>query len=417
MVYRDPNKEKAYQDKKENQLTLKSETVTTMRKQTYNIISHEGGGLRKVDIIRRDRRPAPTATNVVSNLPLSDHEHAPLLYDEEYTLTRFRPPTERAKTTIAKPREFNIISNNYCKDHERRRYEDHENLRVKLADKYWKTHDYDLVKARYFDSEKESTLKEQSETLKYAHGRAQEARLPPSLKYADGKSFNIITNDISDAEGLHASMTVTNRSVNRMNKMEKESVIKDERELRAALEEKLRMNKISFKNWETTIDRGYNVVTNEPVVSSPAPLPNRPATMWARLSMPANNNSLHDSINAQSQNFQINSNRLPSVNQSNNVNRAEEDSSRSTSRVRNLSGQGSRYSSSTSDLHENTNAFNFSKPATALGTERSSTTKGVPSLNLAKTNYGEPVSYSEPPKGAPSLTIPIVRTGGGLSSY
>lgn len=387
MQYRDSSREELYQTRKTLMLDTKADNVATMKQKTFNIVSHQGGGPRRVESRKTDYRPARPC-HPISNLDNQDHQQAPTVYNEDYALTKFRPNTVRAATSLGAQRDFNVVSNEYVSNHATRRLEDFDKLKSHLLEKYWDTHDYDMIKGRYYSPQKERQYKEQAATLTRAHGMAQEERLPPSIKYADGNSYNILTHECDDEERLKVTMTMANRSMNRMKKMEKEAIMVEECNMRASVQEKLKMNKISFKHWENHMDRGFNFITNEPVSNPPAPLPSRPATMWARLTA----SSVDGPIGLEGTTAPTGS-RFPALHT------ASEDG-RGSAKVRNLSGTGPRLFAQTTKETART---------ARVGT-------AVPSLNLSTTEFAEPVAYKEPTKGAPGMAVEIVRTG-GLSAH
>eukprot|EP01031_Cornospumella_fuschlensis_P033409 gene33409-40416_t len=417
MAYRDPVREEFYQSQKEATIKKKVDFVNTMRAEKYDIVGHFGPP-RKIDTMKREYIP-PRPTHILTNLQYEDHINAPLLDDGTYTLTKFRPSTVRAKTSIAQTREFNVISNEYKVDHDRRRLEDFEKLKTHLLKKYWDHHDYDMIKGRFYSPEKQKMYEEHLETIKSVQGAAQMERLPPSLKYSDGNSYNLLTHDVYDQEKLNSTLTVTNRSLNRVKKLQKEAEQKSKGEQEAQAKQQLHMNRIKFQRWEQQVDRGYNFITNQVVQEAPAPLPSRPATMWARLTTHSDN--YQDPLSAanvtQSLDSGLNQSKKGPFAGTRQVSDGPGGTVVPSARVRNLSGSGPMYVSTSLPAMNPDSARGPASTRKNMETSQIRSSK-IPSLDLSKAEFAEPVSYKEPSKGAPpGLAIPIVRTGGLLSSH
>lgn len=415
MAYRDPVREDFYQKQKEDTVKKRVDFVNTMRSEKYDIVGHFGPP-RKIDTMKREFVP-PRPTHILTNLQYEDHINAPLLDDGTYTLTKFRPNTVRAKTSIAHSREFNVISNEYKVDHDRRRLEDFEKLKTHLLKKYWDNHDYDMIKGKFYSPEKQKLYEHHLETIKSVQGTAQMERLPPSLKYSDGNSYNVLTHDVYDEEKLNSTLTVTNRSLNRIKKLQKEAEQKARGEGEAKVKEELHMNRIKFQRWEQQVDRGYNFITNQVVHEVPAPLPSRPATMWARLTTHSEN--YHDDLAGHnvSQSVDTGLGKRGPFAGTQQLPGGQAGTVVPSARVRNLSGSGPMYVSTSLPAMNPDSARAPASTRKNMETSQIRSSK-IPSLDLSKAEFAESVSYQEPSKGAPpGLAIPIVRTGGLLSSH
>ena len=73
---------------------------------TFNIVNHEGPP-RKIDLMPRVTKEmkASRSYNMLTNSPHSAHDATPTLYDEEYALAKFVPPTYRVKTGKGQSRQ------------------------------------------------------------------------------------------------------------------------------------------------------------------------------------------------------------------------------------------------------------------------------------------------------------------------
>jgi hypothetical protein len=243
-----------------------------------------------------------------------------------------------------------------------------------------------------------------------------------------------VNHEVYDEARLQATMTMDQRSLNRMKKREKEADQKRRGEQESMDQQIQNINRIKFGRWETEIDRKYNPIKNEVELDRQAPLPERPATMWARLT--ANNNSFeampHSHTAANTMNFTLAQSRYQekfpgyfkeSIGPNAFTNSVEMgskfDMSNSidpftrtgTGRPRDLSGAGLATGRQTSHGEFTSRQTGRQKPSmTSTSYARTQSTPTlIPALDVSKVDYGEPVSYQVPSSG---LNIPIVRTSG-----
>ena len=55
-----------------------------------------------------------------------------------------------------KVKDYNIVSNKYWKEHDRKQARDEKEVKDKLEELFWKNHDFDYVKCKYINPEKEN---------------------------------------------------------------------------------------------------------------------------------------------------------------------------------------------------------------------------------------------------------------------
>lgn len=451
MQFRNPEKEKALQDSELSQTFSKLNSTQELKKKQFNIISHEGPP-RKIDLIPRipKEKFGSRPFHVLSNLSHNGHETVSLYYDEDYNMSNYakedsKPSTTTMTTTttatightrskpLIKKREFNIVSNQYFENADNKLENEYNRLKNRVVDKYWETHNYDIIKGKYYDLQKERNFQDQKDILRTIQGKSQELNYPPSIQYSEGHSYNIINNDLYDDLKLQVTMTTQNRTLNRMTRDLTEARLKEETEEQAEINNQRKLNKISFKRWESEIDRGYHPIKNEVITNPPLPVPSRPADMWSRLnSNNANNINSHNGIatapgmlqqqsstnplfpvkatwlssnTAAEENTNTNTNHKPFVGGNSATNHsARYGSDTGRSDMSNLSSVSGRMTSARE-------GYNYNNK-----TNRSGSHLAVPSLNMARAETGEPVKYNIPPNAPPGMAISMVRTG-GLSSY
>lgn len=81
--------------------------------------------------------------------------------------------------------------------HEERMVEEQRFLRETAEEKYRRTHNYNIIAGTYYDQNKERKFVDAREKLGVMQGRAQQYRLPPSIRYGEGNDYNIINQQVT----------------------------------------------------------------------------------------------------------------------------------------------------------------------------------------------------------------------------
>jgi len=100
----------------------------------------------------------------------------------------------------------------FLEKHEERMAEEQKFLRETAEEKYRRTHDYNIIAGTYYDQNKEENFVESREKLGAMQGRAQQYRLPPSIRYGEGNDYNIISQQVCrrlDSSGLTKEVQTT----------------------------------------------------------------------------------------------------------------------------------------------------------------------------------------------------------------
>lgn len=416
---------------KENAKIARVHEATTS---TFNFISHQGPP-RVIDTIPKERKTEgvpPRGYNFVTNLSDRDHLNAPTLYDEAYVIKRAGKPKEK-RDIVGNGREFSIINNNFTEDHDRKKMKEYERFKSHTLEKYWATHDYDPVRGKFYDAEKEQRYREQRQMLSDIRGTAQMLKLAPSAQYSEGNCYDIVNHSIHDDGKVTVSNTVADRSLHRMKRVQKEIAAREEGNVKQEKDEVKKLNRVSYKRWENTIDRGYDFLKNSVTpADAPHPLPPRPVSMWAKLQTADNvtialsdvsgsnlgsgRSSTAHAYSSNQRDGSIESPYLPQRLVPLGTTRAATSVPASRAPVpvsvpapvqtSALGNQSFRPNNSIGEL------------STARSTARgdASRPRPVPSLDLTRAEPPEKVSYVEPAFGAKGLSVPMVRTG-GLSAF
>lgn len=75
-------------------------------------------------------------------------------------------------------KDYNIVSNKYLEHHDNKVAADEQILRAEAAQKFWKTHEFDIVNCKYYDDVKEDKYKVVKLEEMKIHGKDQVKKLP-----------------------------------------------------------------------------------------------------------------------------------------------------------------------------------------------------------------------------------------------
>ena len=378
MKWRNPEKEQALINKKKEQLDLKLKTVSEMRSNKFNFITHEGPPRQ------RDLWDLPPASlpfggrerHLISGLSLDGHKNCPTLYDHDYCSQNQKP-----KIGLKKPenrREFDVTTNRFIKNNDEKQKEEYQDMKNHVLKKYWKTHDYDIIKGIFLEPDKEAHFLQTREVISQVQGMSQLARLPPSVLFSDGNTYNILSHKVIDQQRLNTSSELLIREQNRCKGLQIQAKQQEVGKIIYDRNEERKMNRIKFNRWEKQIDRDYDIIKNNNEVYEP--VPTRPASVWDRVQAPTpSNNNIND-----------NNERDPKI----------------------LTPQSQRGKLTNRDLSTTRTSTKDNTRASTSNVSR------VPYLDLNQTQFGSSVSYVEPKEGSASFPVQInaIRTGSGLNT-
>ena len=426
MKYSDPQRDALSTTIRDEKLLTRKQAEEDTLKNKYNIVTHTGPP-RKYDtmIATKPEVAPPRKYNFFSNMLLEDHYRAPTLYTDDYAIPRAGKP-KQPRPAVNRG-EYNIINNYFFDNHDEKIIKEYERFKGNTIDRYWNTHDYDLIRGKFYDADKEQRFLEQRGVLTKVHGSAKNNKIPAAIRYSDGSAYDIVNHTVHDDLQLEFASTVADRKLHRMCKVEMDEKLKQEGELKHEEADKARLARIRFKRWEEGLDRGYDIVLNTLHSDNTAqPLPKKDLLLWDKLNA---NVRKHDSLNSSTTlgNSSSNSNQ-PMV----------------TGRIRNLAGTGPAYTADNRDRADLSGAAgnnsqympplsapvsfnNNNKPsqqpnraasASVMNPAASSnrTPSHIPSLDLSRAEAPEVVKYIEPKSGPNSMPVQMVRTG-GLSAY
>lgn len=124
---------------------------------------------------------------------------------------------------------------------------------------------------------------------------------PVSLSHSEGKTYDILNYKIFDAERLkNGPMHDDIRAFNRMKRDPMESSFQLTGDISAQQAEEKSLKRISYKRWERTHDRGYDMVNNTLYNSESQHKPSslRSLSEWKQLEPSASNQTMNTTISA-----------------------------------------------------------------------------------------------------------------------
>ena len=177
MKYRDPEKEESLKASKLAELRKLSTDYSESSKLKYNIVTNTGP--RKVITNPEKIELHSRNWNFINHLPKDQQPKAPIIYDESFnkSFTRTNPPPT---SLISKNhREFSILNNKFIEDHDIKESTEKDILKQRIIDKYWSTHDYDPIRGKYMDPEKEEGFIYERNFKQSVHGLDQFSKIAP----------------------------------------------------------------------------------------------------------------------------------------------------------------------------------------------------------------------------------------------
>jgi len=206
--------------------------------------------------------------NIISNLPFQQHF---------YTAPDQRPVEKKIvekqrEITTTGLRDYNIITNRYLELHEDKTKTDKMIEKCELAEKYWKTHNYDPVSGQFYDPIKEEEFlvycslfncDRKRDTEAKVHGKNEVYKLPISVQ-KEGLLYNPINMKIEDRERLEERELRERRKKKRYELrygLEHDMRTRGIEEYERTIQQ--RIQRMNYKRYVDYIDRGFDILTNK----------------------------------------------------------------------------------------------------------------------------------------------------------
>ncbi|KAJ1632504.1 hypothetical protein T492DRAFT_988232 [Pavlovales sp. CCMP2436] len=215
---------------------------------------------------KREQRLAQAADslaqyNILSGLSVEEHHWAPPQHRPVVP-----PPREdnKLRSITQQPREYNVLTNEYKRDHARKTGEEQERTRRVAAERFWATHDMNIMTSKFYDPEKETHFQIVKQAVKAEQPLKQFKKLPSSYQQGEGFVYSIINFSVQNPELYARFEEKEQRSLDSKQAVwGHEAQIKERATGRALVEGTRTLNRISHKRYEDSTSHGYDIVTNK----------------------------------------------------------------------------------------------------------------------------------------------------------
>lgn len=154
-----------------------------------------------------------------------------------------------------------------------RRYHENHDAKTQVDDakrkdiaaiKYYKTRSFDPVRITFVDEQREVTFAQAREQEQLAHGKDRVLTLPPREQFSEGRLYNILNQQVINAEKIGAVSEKDQRALNKMQKTAFEAKMRVLGDEARAKETTLCLNRYAHERNAQTYVHGYDPITNEP---------------------------------------------------------------------------------------------------------------------------------------------------------
>ncbi|CAM9251703.1 unnamed protein product [Ectocarpus fasciculatus] len=271
--------------------------------QNYDIVTHSTflSGKQASELAPRPSRHPDTRTSydILNHVPKEKAHSVALIYPDgegPEVLPQKVVTVEGGKKPHSHlRRDVDVLSNRrvhfpaFLEKHEERMVEEKRFLRETAEEKYRRTHDYNIIAGAFYDQDKERKFVNSRDKLLTMQGRAQQYRLPPSIRYGEGNGYNIINQQPKKTVVDMTSASVQDRGLSKRTRGREtyEDNIR-QHERAAAASEQRTLNRPSHMRHVEVLRTGHNVISNRDFAGRegkppPQPRAKPPMPVWDRL--------------------------------------------------------------------------------------------------------------------------------------
>ncbi|DBA00461.1 TPA: hypothetical protein N0F65_002704 [Lagenidium giganteum] len=160
-------------------------------------------------------------------------------------------------------RDFNILTNKFHDRHDERFEAEHAHAKDVAAVKFFKTHDYDAVRGRYFDDSKEIEFVDKRKAEQQAHGKDRVFSLPPREQFSEGRLYNILNQQVINPDKLDTVKEKSQRALNKIQKTAFEQRMRQLGEFEMNRTEELCLNRFANQRQAQMYIHGYDPISNQ----------------------------------------------------------------------------------------------------------------------------------------------------------
>ena len=196
--------------------------------------------------------------NILSNQNLKNHhfdkpENRP---NKPSTSPKYKPQLKQVWTF----KDYDIISNKYNENHEKKLETNELTFKMESAKKYWRNHDFDSIVGKFYDQEKENKYQTDYQNKAKIWGKEQVLKLPKKVR-EEGLLYNPVNKKVLDQERLEAhdlKMKNKKKRYEKKNQIEEYFLKKDI--YQTEINEKRKNNKKCYEYYREEDNRGYDIL-------------------------------------------------------------------------------------------------------------------------------------------------------------
>lgn len=187
--------------------------------------------------------------------------------DHHYDAPDKRPECAEFKVNVKENlnknfKDYNIVSNKYLEHHDTKVQTDEQILKAEAAQRYWKTHDFDPINAKYYDDKKETTFVNKRDEEAKIHGHDQVKKLPITVQN-EGLMYNPVNMKIEDERRLYErDLREKNKKARYEVRYDVESTVRKEGLAEQDRLDQMSLGKVSGLRFKEETQRGYDILTN-----------------------------------------------------------------------------------------------------------------------------------------------------------
>jgi len=238
--------------------------------------------------------------NIISTLSFEQHHWAkPELRPKETV----DDPNANFSSKFIGRQPYNIVSNTFLADHEKKMIEERDENRFKAVKAFWKTHTYDPIEVKYYDENKEQEYHQKVKESQLLQGQSVAENIrrnAPTTHLAEGNLYDPITcipkneNAIKQLHKLEAGKIEHSRSI-----LQRVGEYLQNEDDFSAVQDDRALNRSKWRRFEDDNSHGFDVINNIPHFGRGAQHKHLPKARPALTAWEAINEEALNSIDAQ----------------------------------------------------------------------------------------------------------------------
>lgn len=136
-------------------------------------------------------------------------------------------------------------------------------MRAEAAQRFWKTHEFDIINGKFYEDEKEKTFVSKRDEEAKTHGHDQVKKLPITIQN-EGLMYNPVNMKIEDERRLYErDLREKNKKARFEVRYDVEALARKEGLAEQDRQDGLKINRISGLRFKEETSRGYDILTND----------------------------------------------------------------------------------------------------------------------------------------------------------